>query len=318
MKNAVAIKESYSSRIKKEILKVYCKNKEEMRAEWIFYFSCTAQSVKKKDVDFENHIFPESCICKRKDIMEHVTGLIHESGGDMQIEKKESAQAWIVRLQSSEVFQSDKIFDVFFTEKNLDRIFSDDHLRRAALRGVFLACGSLADPEKSYRLEFVHHSKFLRKQILLLLHAENLIPHVEQRGNRGVFYIKKGEEISNFLALSGAHQALFDFENIRINHELRSKVNRVVNCDSANTRRQAEAGALQIRWLTDLLQNPVSVLLSEELRETAELRVDNPGLSIREIGDLIEPPISKSGVNHRLRRLEMAARDAGILDDSKL
>ena len=299
---------SYTSDVKKELLRVLCKTREEMICEWIFYFLCSGKPRYEGDINK----FPDYCVCRRKDLCERISNLMRDSGIPALQEKANERSIWYIYPIVEDNIILNKLFHEYLCEESLDRISSETNLRRAVLRGIFLACGTLVDPNKSYRLEFVHQSAFIRKQILFFLHGENLLPHLGKRNKNTVLYIKNSEQISQFLALTGAHRTLLDFENIRIHRELISRVNRVVNCDSANTKRQADAGAAQIRWLTELLENPAVKTLSDELRETAVIRIENPGLSIREIGELMVPPISKSGLNNRLRRLEEIAENEGI------
>ena len=114
----------------------------------------------------------------------------------------------------------------------------------------------------------------------------------------------------DFLALTGAHTCRLEFENYRMTRELRNQVNRVVNCDNANSRRIANASARQLELLRGLKASPEWKNLNEDLRFTAELRLENPDLSLRELGELMEPPLGKSGVNHRLKRLEKIYQEA--------
>lgn len=300
---------SYAYDVKKELLRVSCKTREEIICEWVFYFLSCGQPRYEGSLD----CFPDYCVSRRKDVSERISGLMRDVEILTLTEKINKKEIWHIYPVIKDHTVLLKLFRNYLCEKSLDQISSDTKMRRSALRGLFLACGTLVDPNKFYRLEFAHKSTFIRNQILLFLHAENILPHLAKRKENTVLYIKNSEEISRFLALAGAHNALLEFENIRIHRELRGKVNRVVNCDSANTRRQADAGAAQIRWLTALMESPVLMTISDELRETAVIRITNPGLSIREVGELMSPPISKSGLNHRLRRLEEIAKNEGIL-----
>lgn len=177
------------------------------------------------------------------------------------------------------------------------------------LQAAFLAGGSLSDPGRAYHLEMVIRRLPAARQLVQLLAAYDLPAAVIKRYGYNVVYMKGGDRLADFLALTGAHVAHLDFENLRLEKDLRNNVNRIVNCDTANVKRMVDASARQLRLL-DLIHDSGSwSSLPEELRATAELRMNNPDLSLRELGELMDPPVGKSGVSHRLRRLEKMARE---------
>jgi len=186
----------------------------------------------------------------------------------------------------------------------IDLVFSDQtELRRAMIRGAFLAHGYVAEPESAYRVELFCREDIFYKPLMLLLHAENIRPMLSARANDHVLYFKEFESVADFLTLVGASDAMIRIEDIRINRDFSAKMHRMVNCDDWNLSRQADASAARTEALRILLSSPKAASLPNELLQAAKVHIDNPGLSLKELGELMEPPISKSGMNHRLKKL---------------
>lgn len=175
--------------------------------------------------------------------------------------------------------------------------------KRAFLRGVYLASGSMSDPEKSYHLEFVCFSEEQAKQIINILSDFSLEAKMILRKKYFVVYIKEGEGIANLLNIMEAHVALMEFENHRILKEVRNSVNRRVNCEAANITKTVNAAARQIEDILYIRECQGLISLPEILRETAEIRLNYPEASLSELGNMLHPPVGKSGINHRLRKL---------------
>lgn len=179
--------------------------------------------------------------------------------------------------------------------------------RRAYLRGAFLAIGSISDPEKSYHLEFVCSTDEDAKFIEALLANFDIESKCFVRKNSFVVYIKDGTQIVETLNVMEAHVALMDFENTRILKEMRNSVNRKVNCETANINKTVSAAQKQIDEINILMGAREFKGLPESLQEIAVLRIDYPDATLAELGELCNPPVGKSGVNHRLRKLSEAA-----------
>jgi len=181
--------------------------------------------------------------------------------------------------------------------------------QKAYLRGAFLAGGSISNPEGNYHLEIITNDILLANDITELLHKFDLNAKISTRKNFQVIYLKESEHIFEFLALIGAHQAVFEFENIRILKGMRNQVNRIVNCETANLNKTVDAAVRQLENIR-LIQNTIGLkALPENLLEIAVLRLEYPDLSLKELGELLHPKVGKSGVNHRLRRIdEIAAK----------
>lgn len=179
--------------------------------------------------------------------------------------------------------------------------------RRNFLKGVFIASGYCSDPASKYRIEL--HLPELDGVMIVsgLLEAEGLSPSCAQRDGMYAVYLKNGDNVSDFLGMIGANHSRLEFESIRAQREVLGNINRTVNCDMANTKRQAEAGAVRNEAIRRLMESDLAAELPDDLRQAAEVNLANPGASIKELGEMMNPPISKSGMNHRIKKLmEMA------------
>ena len=176
----------------------------------------------------------------------------------------------------------------------------------AFLRGVFLSCGSMIDPEKEYHLEFVVPHKKLAEDLLELLNgleAAELQPALISRKGSYMVYLKGGDAITDLLTFMGAQSGPLELIQVRMMKDLRNDVNRRSNCETANIMKTANAAAVQCIAIERIERFLGLSQLSPELRELAELRMENPEMSLRELGENLSKPISRSGVNHRIQRL---------------
>lgn len=177
--------------------------------------------------------------------------------------------------------------------------------KRAYLRGAFLAGGSVNNPEgSSYHLEIACMYEDHCRALVELANKYRLNARFIERKKGFILYIKEGEKIIEFLNIVGAHQALFKFEDVRIMRDMRNSVNRIVNCETANLNKTIGAAVRQIDNIR-LLQREIGLEnLPEKLREVAEIRLKHPDMNLKEVGDLLKGKVSKSGVNHRLRKID--------------
>ena len=175
--------------------------------------------------------------------------------------------------------------------------------RRAFLRGAFLSIGSISDPNKGYHLEFVCTIPEQAEQIKELMGEFDIIGKIVRRTKYFVVYVKEGSAIVDLLNVFEAHKALMEFENLRILKEMRNSINRKVNCEAANINKTVNAAAKQIEDIIFLRDYYGLENLPEPLRQTAGVRLEYPDSSLKELGELMDPPVGKSGVNHRLRKL---------------
>lgn len=180
---------------------------------------------------------------------------------------------------------------------------------QAALRVAFLACGSIRDPHQAYHLEFALRRPDVAHWLVNLLAVIDVRAGEIPRHGHTVVYIKEGQQIADFLLQSGAHQSLLAFESLRVEKEMRNSVNRVVNCDSANSTRIANTSARQLELLHQLEAAGLFSSLPDDLAVAARARLEHPDLSLKELGETLNPPLGKSGMNHRLKKLEQLAVD---------
>lgn len=181
--------------------------------------------------------------------------------------------------------------------------------KRAFLRGIFLACGSITDPNRGYHLEIAVGECDRAVQIQEIIGVFELEAKIIERKGSYVVYMKEGAAIADFLNIIGAHMALMDFENVRILKEMRNSINRQVNCETANIKKTVSAAARQMEDIQYIYDRIGFGRLSENLSQIARLRLDNPEVTLKELGEMLEPPIGKSGVNHRLRKLSEIAEE---------
>ena len=179
--------------------------------------------------------------------------------------------------------------------------------KRAFIRGAFLTVGSVSSPEKHYHFEIVLPDERRAAQMIGCMKVFDTDPKVVVRRNSYVVYIKDGDEIASLISVMGAGSSLMTFENVRIVKDIRNNVNREVNCETANISKVASASVKQIRDIEYIDSEMGRDYLPDSLRELADIRIANPLLSLKELGDMLEPPIGKSGVNHRLRRISVLA-----------
>lgn len=193
---------------------------------------------------------------------------------------------------------------LFFRAEIPEELIGRDDKRRAYLRGVFLGGGSISDPLKSYHLEIVTNSEDYAELIQSLIGLYGIEAKLSYRKENIIVYLKESNQISDFLALIGAHEAMLELENIRINKTMRNEVNRLVNCETANLNKSVNAAQKQIQIINEIDSLVGIESLTETLRQVAYLRIENPESSLKELGELMSPPIGKSGINHRMRRIE--------------
>lgn len=176
--------------------------------------------------------------------------------------------------------------------------------RKSYLRGIFLGAGTVTEPEKSYHFEISCTTEKLAMDVKRLIAGfVDLKPKYAKRKYAHVIYIKEGEQIADLLNIIKAHGQLLKLEETRIIKALRNETNRISNCDNANLGKTLDAAELQIKAINSIVQNIGWEGINEKLREVAWLRLKNPQANLQELADMTDPPIKKSGVNHRLKKL---------------
>jgi len=202
-------------------------------------------------------------------------------------------------------YQNDKIS---FSQSVRAEILSDNNLEkeldynRAFVRECFIFGGIISNPGKTYHVEFTI-PKEKAQELLKILSSFNLSPKKIARRGQTVVYIKEADGIADILNIIGAHKSLLLLEEMRVEKNVRNTINRKVNFETANINKTVDAALSQIDAIKYIVENVGLSYLSKPLKEVAELRLNNETLSLTEIGELANPPLSKSGINHRLRKI---------------
>lgn len=184
-----------------------------------------------------------------------------------------------------------------------------DCCKRAFIRGAFLSAGSISDPTKSYHFEIVCEREEQALQLKELMQDFECDAKIVERKGHFVVYLKEGAQIVDILNVMEAYVSLMNLENVRILKEMRNSLNRQVNCETANIKKTVSAAVKQIDDIM-LIRDTIGFgELPEHLRQMAELRLEYPDTPLKELGTLMDPPVGKSGVNHRLRKLSEIAEN---------
>lgn len=178
---------------------------------------------------------------------------------------------------------------------------------RSYIRGVFLGAGYLGKPAYGHHLEIAVEDRKYAESLAEMIRKFDMNPKVIERRTYYVVYLKEGDDIVQFLNVTGAHTTLLDFENSRVIKSIRNDVNRLVNAEQANLEKTVDASVLQVDCIRRITESTGLIKLSRPLAEAARLRLDNPDATLAELGRMMDPPISKSGMNHRMRRIAAIA-----------
>lgn len=282
---------SFSSEIKEEISKISnLSDKENIKAEFKGYLlTCNVSFTKHKLIfktENEYNINRFAKLLSNLDINNYEISI---KGKNYLIEVGELSKMNFL----------DQVDDL--KEKNL----------KAIVRGAFLGSGSLNNPENKYHLEIILSSEENAEYIQDIISKFNITTKKLERKQGYSLYIKEGEEISKFLAFIGAGKAVLKFEEIRVVRETRNNVNRIVNCETANLNKTIDAAMQQIQAIEFLKKIKAFENLSDNLQEIATIRIENPEMSLIELGKMLKEPIGKSGVNHRLKKIQQIAEELG-------
>ncbi|MEE0274228.1 MAG: DNA-binding protein WhiA, partial [Oscillospiraceae bacterium] len=173
----------------------------------------------------------------------------------------------------------------------------------AFLAGAFISCGSVTEPIKEYHLEFAVPFEELCTDLKKLLERLGIMSKYVERKGLYVLYFKGSEDIEDMLTLMGATKSSIELMNVKILKDVRNKANRIANCDAANIERTLKASEKQIEDIEYIMNTEGFESLTPELRNMAELRLENPDVSLKELGEMLDKPVGRSGANHRLKKL---------------
>ena len=189
------------------------------------------------------------------------------------------------------------------------KLEQNEEIQKAIVKGAFLGAGSITDPNKQYHLEIFFQEKNNAEYILNICKNFGVYLKLLEYNDKVQLYIKDGEEISKFLALLGANRGVLSFEDVRITKEIKNNVNRLVNCETANLNKIVNASVNQVNDIKLIQKLNKFEELPDYLKEIALIRLENPDMSLKALGELLENPIGKSGVNHRLQKIHEIAEE---------
>lgn len=187
--------------------------------------------------------------------------------------------------------------------------FTCQECQNSFIKGAFLACGAISSPQKEYHLEFSVPFMNLSKSLVTALQEMELNPKITNRKGYNIIYFKDSEAIEDCLYIMGASRSMFDMMNVKIVKEIRNSANRKANCETANIEKTVAAASPQIAAIMKIEKEKGLDFLTEPLRQMAEIRLENPDSSLDELAKMFDPPISKSGANHRLAKLVKIAKE---------
>ena len=279
---------SFSSDIKEELSKVGKFNKEIFMSELVGYL-LSGNTIEKNDY--------YEYITENEFNIEHLYKLLFNLKLDYEPEIR--GKFYIAIINKSEEFENE--IKEFFS------ITGD--IRKNIVKGAFLGAGSVNNPEKNYHLEITFIDEKYSDFILQICKEYGINFKKININDKFQLYLKEGEEISRFLALIGANRAVLKFEDVRIIKEMKNNVNRLVNCETANLNKTVDAAIRQIEDINIIKQMKKFDELPKELKDVAILRLENPELSLKDLSELMDPPIGKSGINRRLKKIHEFAEE---------
>lgn len=274
---------SFSSEVKKELSKINTFSKKELlEAELIGYL--LSANIKKYESRVE--FFTEN-----EFNIERIYKILFKL--EIEYEPDTKGKTYIAQIKIPQI-------------RNVENLEKEEE-KKSLVRGIFLGSGSVNDPNKKYHLEILVNNKDTAQYIQNILKQVNIKTKILETNN--TIYIKEGEEISKFLAYIGAQKSVLKFEEIRVMKELRNEVNRQVNCETANLNKTVSAAVIQIEAINFIKKMKKYEELPDSLIEIAELRIEYPEMSLKDLGKQLEKPIGKSGVNHRLKKIVEIANE---------
>lgn len=212
-----------------------------------------------------------------------------------------------MEIHNYDITLQGKLFVITVSKEEINNIEYVDNLNteqiKWLIRGIYLGAGSINNPEKKYHLEIGLKEKKSAENIVEYLKMFLIKSNIIEKNEQYVVYLKDSEEISKFLALLGANKSVLRFEEIRVQREMNNKINRIVNCETANLNKTINASIEQIEAIRRLKDTGKFEKMEDPLKEIAELRLEYPNASLIELGKMLKKPVGKSGVNYRLRKI---------------
>ena len=296
---------SFSSDIKQELNKSSdLANKEKVKYELVGYLL-------SGNIELENNMKVIKFTTESDYNINRFSKLLTNLNKNHKIEV--AGKNFVIKLKVKEIEDLIRIINnaVSINEELKNKILKQEkeENKKAIIRGSFMGSGSINNPENTYHLEIVFHNEENRDFIKELLRDFQVNVKTIDIKNKKSIYLKEGEEISKLLALIGANKAVMKFEEIRIQREMRGKVNRLVNCETANLNKTINASIEQIAAIKKLQETGKFNNLDENLKEIAILRLENPDIPFADLGKMLKRPVGKSGVNYRLKKIMEIANE---------
>ena len=304
---------SFSSEVKEELGKYISRNKHCQIAEMAAIIHYQGQLTRGEDGALQLQILTENPSVLRKSFtILNKAFNIETSEMEEECLQNHKNSVYTIVLEKEQdimnIFRAIKLIDENGVLHDLrdgvnSEIIEEYCCRRAFTRGAYLCIGSMSDPMKGYHLELVCNTRSQAEQVREILHLFELDGKIVKRKKYFVVYLKEGAHVVDFLGICKAKVALMNLENLRIVKEMRNSINRKVNCETANIAKTVNAAAKQIEDIIFIRDYVGFSKLPDTLREMAQVRLDYPESSLKELGQYLDPPVGKSGVNHRLRKL---------------
>ena len=280
---------SFSSNVKEEISSVNnYKNKKILEAELLGYILTGNSNLNDAIIEF---------VTENEFNIERLYKILFNL--DINYEPEIRGKVFVAKINKNDAL--DEVLKI--------QLEKDDEIQKAIVKGAFLGAGSVTDPNKQYHLEITFSDKKNADIILNICKKYNINLKSIESKDKYTLYIKEGEEISKFLALISSNKGVMEFEDIRIQREIKNNVNRYVNCETANLNKIVNAAVDQVNDIKLIKKLRKFDELPDYLKEIANLRLENPELSLKALGELLEKPIGKSGVNHRLQKIHEIAEE---------
>ncbi|VEJ36186.1 Putative sporulation transcription regulator WhiA [Aedoeadaptatus ivorii] len=307
---------SFSKDVKNELARVPMHDMEIVEAELAAYIRTCGVISLTKDLNIGLSFVTENAPVARRivSVLKRVTdsGVEVMQSKNLQLKRNKHYKIRVEDLDSVQALLMDSDFlrqdNVFQMNYTLDAKFlrSADAIR-AYIRGCFLGAGSITAPTKRYHLEFITHDRTHGADLCKWLNRVQLGAKGIYRKDDYIVYIKEAEKISDLLAFMGASRSVLEFESARVVKDVRNSVNRLVNCETANLTKTVDASARQVEDI-ELIERIYGMdRLKEDVRRVAELRLSHPQASLKELGAMMQPAMSRSGVNHRFKKIRALA-----------
>ena len=295
---------SFTEQVKNELARVPREDKESRTGELLALLRMNSSMITggkgKRGLEFStgnSAVARRVLVCLKKDFGLSLSAMVRQG---RQLRKKNVYTLVVQPSEKGLQFLSDMDMDPLADIRDAERLTTKES-ERAYLAGAFLGGGTVSRPQGDYHLEMVTRSVGFAEEIIKIMRRFGMNARMTERKNDHIVYIKDGDDVSSFLQIVGASQSYLDFESVRVVKEMRNRVNRQVNCETANLQKSVDAAVRQTRHVQSLLQLKTLSMLSPAIREACEVRLKYPNASLSELADICG--ITKSGLAHRFKKI---------------